>query len=352
MLPKIPEESSLAIDSSNNISIQNRTIGASAAQDAVQSALVHGSLGSPSTGKSYFASLLAQSMASEALSGGSSSAAGLDGGLGLSSLIGMGSGTTGAKDALAMMCLMMAMGQGGGDMSSMLLLLALGGNSSSTGSSASGGVSGASNAYQNASNAYNAQQVVSTGTGNATIPVEAYKAITPGITSSAGSRSAAQYNRVIAQFQVESNERYRPHRLGKGDTYCNIYVWDVTRAMGAEIPHYIDAGTWEAKYYPDTNGAIEMGATRMCQWLEKKGASYGWREVSAEEAQRMANQGKPAVAVMPTHVQMVCPSKDGTYHPQKGVTVAQAGSQVIGYTYISNIYGKNSLNKVKYYAHE
>jgi len=48
-------------------------------------------------------------------------------------------------------------------------------------------------------------------------------------------RSPINYLKVVNQFAVEDNRRYE----GGGKTYCNIFVWDVTRAMGVEIPHYI-----------------------------------------------------------------------------------------------------------------
>ncbi|MDL2224996.1 hypothetical protein LJC20_02160 [Eubacteriales bacterium OttesenSCG-928-M02] len=309
------------------------------------------SSGTPSTGKSYFASLLSASMGDSLLSGGTSSMEGLGGmdSLGMMALMGLGNGEGSTKDALLMMCMMMVMGQSP-DIGTMMTLLSMVNGQGSSGLTDSNGTSAANAYYNAAKNSYN--NIASTGTGKAVIPTAAYKAITPGVTSNMDNRSAALYNKVIAQFDVENTERYRPYRQGKGDTYCNIYVWDVTRAMGAEIPHYYDPKTLEAKYYPDTTGAVEMGATRMCEWLEKKGQDYGWREVTAEEAQKMANAGKPAVAVTPKHVQMVCPSKDGSYNAQKGVTVAQAGSKVTGYAYISSIYSKNRLATVRYYAHD
>jgi hypothetical protein len=78
--------------------------------------------------------------------------------------------------------------------------------------------------------------------------------------------------------------------------------------------------------------------------------------VSAEEAQNLANEGHPVVTALYRngshgHVQVVCPSQDGTYNEEKGVTVAQAGRNLKDYTYISNILGDSSLSKVSYFAH-
>jgi hypothetical protein len=62
--------------------------------------------------------------------------------------------------------------------------------------------------------------------------------------------------------------------------------------------------------------------------MNQHGASYGWRQVTAEEAQIRANEGRPAVVLWrnPTgigHVQVVRP---GTYDAARGATIAQAGA--------------------------
>lgn len=179
--------------------------------------------------------------------------------------------------------------------------------------------------------------------------------VKPSITNDPSGRSAQGYAAVINQFSVETNPRYAVNQKGRGDTYCNIFVWDVTTAMNAEIPHYFNARTGEPMKRGDA-GASEMNANAMHDWLKEHGTTYGWREVSAEEAQRLANSGHPVVTALKRpgshgHVQVVCPSKDGTFNPQKGVTVAQAGSNLTRYSYISDILGSSSLSKVSYFAH-
>jgi len=194
---------------------------------------------------------------------------------------------------------------------------------------------------------------ISNLTGNAVLPIEFWKPTTPSVTSNEDNRSPERYRSVINQFRVETAERYRPQR--EGNTYCNIFVWDVTSAMGAEIPHYTDPVTGEARYYPDIRGARSMGAIATCSWLATHGESYGWREVDAETAQMHANQGRPAITSAGSigHVQIVCPSLNGEYDPVKGVTIAQAGSRVTNYTHISSIYGANTLkNNIRYWIHD
>lgn len=192
--------------------------------------------------------------------------------------------------------------------------------------------------------------------GSDAIPAASYKAVYPPIINTANQRNAANYRAVIDQFQVETNPRYTPNKNGKGDTYCNIFIWDVTRAMNAEIPHYIDRDTSAPAYYPDTTNARELNANATQDWLKQYGAQNGWIEVDAQTAQQYANAGRPAVTTWKNpsghgHVQVVCPSQSGEYDPVQGVTVAQAGSRLRNYTHISEIYGKNRLSEISYFVH-
>jgi hypothetical protein len=185
-----------------------------------------------------------------------------------------------------------------------------------------------------------------------TVPVREWVPTTPAFVSNAGERSAEAYNAVTRQFDVTNAERYEPHR--NGNTYCNIYVWDVTRAMGAEIPHYIDAQTGAIREYPDVNGARELRAIDMGQWLATTGREYGWREVDAATAQGQANAGRPAVAVSSTvsHISMVIPSENGAYNANLGVAVAQAGAKNTDYAYLTDIYSDQGIRSVKYFVHD
>ena len=200
-------------------------------------------------------------------------------------------------------------------------------------------------------NVFNTAQGYS-GTARAIMPTEAWRPAIPAIKSIEDNRSPELYNAVISQFRVESAERYRPFR--NDATYCNIFMWDVTSAMGAEIPHYTDPATGEPRYYPDVKDTKAMTAIEIDKWLKTYGPEYGWHEVDARTAQEYANEGKPAVTAGGSldHVQVVCPSKNGEFDPIRGVTVAQAGSRVTSYSYISGIYGADSLAKVTYWVHE
>lgn len=290
----------------------------------------------------------------------SSSLMGLTGGLGGStgtSLLGsLGGGTQSSSSGISgdtlvtLLFLMLAMNTSGGDGSSAMLsslTSALTGNSpyssfSSNASSLYNGLSLEGSSYKSTP--------VTKGTGS--YPSSMGYACSPSVVSNVGARSAALYNNVIKQFNVEGNSRYTPYK--NGSTYCNIYVWDVTTAMGAEIPHRVDAngdivkkGSSVAKY---------MTANAMYDWLGGKGQEYGWKEVSAQEAQMYANMGSPAVASWKNpkghgHIQMVVPSKDGGYNQEKGVAISQAGSKVIEYGHISDVYKSSRLSDIKYFVH-
>ncbi len=180
--------------------------------------------------------------------------------------------------------------------------------------------------------------------------------VTPEVVSTAGNRSAALYRAVIDQFDVEDNPRYAINQKGQGDTYCNIFMWDVTSAMGAEIPYHTDKATGAPLSSGQAANAVSMSANRMSDWLNTYGAQYGWYEVTAEQAQALANRGCPAVTIWknPTgghgHAQVVSPSEDGLYDPSRGVAIAQAGKSLHNYTYIRNLY-TTRMAEVQYFAH-
>ncbi|MDR1064870.1 MAG: hypothetical protein LBL25_00695 [Oscillospiraceae bacterium] len=184
----------------------------------------------------------------------------------------------------------------------------------------------------------------------AKLPDAEWVPATPVIRNSAGNRSPENYNKLVRQFDVTAASRYAPGR--NGHTYCNIFVWDVTRALGCEIPHYISSSGAPMEY-PNTAGASELNALSMGRWLASSGKSYGWTEATPEQAQLHANLGKPAVAVSSavSHISMVVPSAV-EYDPRRGVTVAQAGSYVTNYSYLGNIYSNSGLKSVRYFVHE
>lgn len=198
-----------------------------------------------------------------------------------------------------------------------------------------------------------AAQPETSGTGSAVLPTNAWVATTPAILNTEGNRSASSLRSVLDQFNVETASRYARKN---GNTYCNIFVWDATSALGCEVPHYVDAATGQPRTYPDVSGARELDANGVHDWLATSGAQYGWTEITAEQAQQYANKGYPVVSAWKNgggigHVSMVCPSRDGTYDAAKGPTVTQAGGTNSNYTYQSNVYRSSRLPYVRYFVH-
>jgi hypothetical protein len=106
-----------------------------------------------------------------------------------------------------------------------------------------------------------------------------WQPITAPISSGSLCRSPGHLLRVVEQFDVAKSPRYRP--TGKS-TFCNVFVTDVTTALGAGIPHW-----WMTK---------EMTANQMVDWLKIQGLEHGWKLAEEHEARAAAAAGRPAVA--------------------------------------------------------
>jgi hypothetical protein len=162
-----------------------------------------------------------------------------------------------------------------------------------------------------------------------------------------GDRRPDLLTRIIQQFKVAVNLRHLPK---EGNTYCNIFVWDVTKALGAEIPHWVrDNG----EPCPVGRGR-ELDANAVVLWLREHGPDYGWHPANTEGALTAANQGKPTVAVWLNeggigHVAMVRP---GQPDPEKGVPIAQAGAVNFDDGYLVDGFGTEAAGAVEYYVHD
>jgi len=139
--------------------------------------------------------------------------------------------------------------------------------------------------------------------------VERWEPVTPRKTcGTLPGRTPEIYEAIIDQFNVENAPRYKP---GNGATYCNIFVWDVTRALCCEIPHW--------------KGPRELTANNLVDWLDGPGNEHGWYKVSDVMAGMSAERGSPTIAVARNlkghgHIAMLVPA-----HNQPGLWVAQAG---------------------------
>jgi hypothetical protein len=129
-----------------------------------------------------------------------------------------------------------------------------------------------------------------------------------------GKRTPEALRAVVAQFDVEANPRYR--KTTDGRTWCNIFCWDVTSALGCEVPHWVEKED-------GTRGELNVNAT--VDWLTIRGPDHGWREVDERDAAAHAGQGGPALAIWRNpnpkasgHVAVLLP-------PRGETRIAQAG---------------------------
>ncbi len=186
-----------------------------------------------------------------------------------------------------------------------------------------------------------------------TTTLNAAHPVNPPLVNEPGQRDRAMYANVINQFGVGSNPRYTPRDIDKNgsqDTFCNIFVWDVTRAMGAEIPFHVSLEDGHSPVAVAKGNY--MDANEMTRWLSEHGTKYGWREVSAEEAQSSANAGQPAVVAWDSHSSKaghVAVVRPGEYSEKDGPVIAQAGRNNLNETTVS----KTFANKTpRYFVHE
>lgn len=165
----------------------------------------------------------------------------------------------------------------------------------------------------------------------------------PHYENSAGNRSKTNYNTVIDQFNVANNSRYKQRN---GKTYCNIFAWDIMTAMKVQLPHWINSNNVPAEPY--SSGAKELNANATYNWLNNYGEKYGWRKVSAYDAQQRANSGYPTIAIWknPTggsgHVMVIRPEGNGFSYKTNNPVISQAGSTNINYWNVKNALGNNT----------
>jgi len=142
--------------------------------------------------------------------------------------------------------------------------------------------------------------------------------------------TAQNYIDTIRWFNVSDSTRYQAGGTG---SYCNIFLWDVTSALGVEIPHYVNGIETDANwiYLWLTGEGQDSGAP---SWEWGKASDLGWFEVTAEEAQKNANQGYPTVATMADpdayshgHVAVVIPGKLVVVNTTSYPLIAQAGAR-------------------------
>jgi hypothetical protein len=86
---------------------------------------------------------------------------------------------------------------------------------------------------------------------------------------------------VLAQFAVAANPRYADDAPGKPRGH--IFVWDVSRAMNCEIPHFV--------------GARELTLAQTVDWVRHEGPMRGWARVTDAAIYDAADAGHLVVAI-------------------------------------------------------
>jgi hypothetical protein len=173
--------------------------------------------------------------------------------------------------------------------------------------------------------------------------------VTPAISSRPDNRRPDLLEAILRQFQVAVNPRYRRNQQGYDETYCNIYVWDCTSALGCEVPHWVDA-----QDKPASPGyGRELDANGVVLWMSKSGLAAGWKRVGYATALDAANAGRPAVMLWLNpggigHVAMVRP---GHMDARKGIPIAQAGATNFDDGYETNGFG-SARAEAEFWIHD
>jgi hypothetical protein len=120
--------------------------------------------------------------------------------------------------------------------------------------------------------------------------------------NNAANRSPSNYDAVLDYFNVGNrrrdqpaslleNARYRPvfnQEKKRWSTWCNIYMHDVTRAMWASVPHWVQQG---GKWH-------ELTANATFDWFLSAGRSRGWILIDAKLCGWIQQQAR-ARAILP-----------------------------------------------------
>lgn len=124
-----------------------------------------------------------------------------------------------------------------------------------------------------------------------------------------GNRTAEALLALVSLFHVDTHERYQPRDVtgdDRDETFCNVFVHDVTYALGCPVPRLL--------------------ANQQAVWLSRQ---RDWWALELGDATARAYIGMPTVAVWANpdakrsgHIALLVPPPEG----RSGVWVAQAGA--------------------------
>lgn len=167
-------------------------------------------------------------------------------------------------------------------------------------------------------------------------------------------RSASNYLSVIQEFEPMRHGRYQ----WDSETKCNVYVYDVMRAMGAFLPTKQDAN-------PALNDLTPAPTETLNSWLtDGRGAAAGWREVLQSDLQTLVNHvraGKPAMGFRfvahndsRNHMVVIRPDQPqyGPYRVQD-LRTAQAGAKNFTQGQISDVVGwRDNYSAIRFFIYD
>ncbi len=179
----------------------------------------------------------------------------------------------------------------------------------------------------------------------------------------AQNRNHTALNAVLDQFAVEAEKRYQP---GLFSTYCNIFAWDVTAAMNAEIPHWLNRKTnmpyrynRKISYSENARLAFEINVNTLYDWMRMNADVIGYRQVGEQEAKAAANNGKPAVAIWKNpeegssgHIVVLRPYDTNHGGEPEETYVAQAGRRPSNYIPLNKVFSKDKMQTLVFYVHD
>lgn len=127
---------------------------------------------------------------------------------------------------------------------------------------------------------------------------DVWKALQAPAQSRAGKRSKDLLLNVVNQFGMMVNKRYDEDAPGK--IRGHILVWDVSRAMDCEIPHFV--------------GAKELTLAQTCDWVRHEGPMRGWKRITDSDIYGAAESGHLVIALprdtRTKHIAIVLPQPE------------------------------------------
>src|SRR5262249_13129169 len=108
-----------------------------------------------------------------------------------------------------------------------------------------------------------------------------------------GAVGSPQFELVRAQDAARNDPKNQPD--GTGNTFCNIATHQIAQAMGAPMDPFITPLPVSKMYTKGTRPGMANSI------IDRLARSKGYRVLTADEAQSLANRGRLVVGVQPHH---------------------------------------------------